>query len=88
MSATHAAPSRAPQAMNTVYDQPHHTKSAATYLGLSASILNKWRLDGRGPTFRKFGSRVIYLQSDLDAFRDAGRRVSTSALSGRQRPSL
>ena len=77
MSTTHAAPSRAPQAMNTVFDYPHDTKSAAAYLGLSASILNKWRLDGRGPAFR-IGSRVIYLQSDLDAFRDAGRRVSTS----------
>jgi hypothetical protein len=78
MSTTHAAPSRAPQAMNTIYDQPHDTKSAAAYLGLSASNLNKRRLDGSGPLFRKLGARVIYLESDLREWLAKNSRVSTS----------
>lgn len=59
-------------------DQSFDTPGAAQYLGLSVSIMPKWRLEGRGPVFCKLGRRVVYKKSDLDAWRDARRRVSTS----------
>ena len=48
-----------------------NTESAARYLGLSASFLEKARLNQTktpGPKFRKKGKRVIYLRDDLDVY--------------------
>ena len=45
--------------------QHFDTTLAAEYLGLSTRTLERWRLDGRGPEFRKFGRRVLYEQSEL-----------------------
>jgi len=59
-------------------DRAHDTPSAAAFLGLSTSILNKWRVSGRGPTFRKFGARVVYFERDLRAWADSQCRRSTS----------
>lgn len=42
------------------------TNEASNRLGLSARTLERWRLDGTGPSFRKFGSRVLYSLEDLD----------------------
>jgi excisionase family DNA binding protein len=55
-----------------------HTESAASYLGLSKSTLEKGRISGNGPPFRKLGRRVLYTISDLDAWADNCRRQSTS----------
>jgi predicted DNA-binding transcriptional regulator AlpA len=42
-------------------------KEAAGYTGLSASTLNKFRLNGHGPRFIKAGPRcVVYAIKDLD----------------------
>lgn len=43
---------------------------AAAYLGLSPSTLSRWRVDGLGPCFRKFGSTVHYALGDLDRYAD------------------
>jgi len=59
-------------------DQSFDTPGAAQYLGLSVSIMTKYRVEGRGPVFCKLSRRVTYKKSDLDAWRDARRRVSTS----------
>lgn len=57
----------------------HDTKNAAKKLGkLSARTLEKWRLTGEGPIFCKFGRRVVYAESDLQAWADEQRRTSTS----------
>lgn len=53
-------------------------KEAAKYLGLSASTLAKRAMTGDSPVMRKFGRRVVYLRSDLDAWLDAHQRLSTS----------
>ncbi|WP_428610605.1 helix-turn-helix transcriptional regulator [Sedimenticola sp.] len=45
---------------------------AAAYLRLSPRTLEKQRVIGGGPRFRKFGRRVMYAVSDLDAWADAG----------------
>jgi hypothetical protein len=44
---------------------------AAAFLRLSPRTLEKQRVIGGGPRFRKFGRRVIYAQSDLLAWADA-----------------
>ncbi|NPE60758.1 helix-turn-helix domain-containing protein [Dickeya dadantii] len=41
---------------------------AAAYLRLSPRTLEKQRVIGGGPRFRKFGRRVMYAVSDLDSW--------------------
>ena len=41
---------------------------AAEYLRLSPRTLEKQRVIGGGPKFRKFGRRVMYAVADLDAW--------------------
>lgn len=54
------------------------TKEAAKILDLSPRTLEKMRIQGRGPVFRKLGSRVVYAHEDLMAWANAGSRRSTS----------
>jgi len=55
------------------------TPQAAEYVGLSASTLEKLRLTGNGPPYRKSGPKiVVYSLEDLDAWLGANRRRSTS----------
>ncbi len=44
---------------------------AAAFLRLSPRTLEKQRVIGGGPRFRKFGRRVMYAIVDLDAWADA-----------------
>src|SRR6516165_7476983 len=44
------------------------TEAAAAYLGLSKSTLEKQRITGSGPPFRKLGRRVLYAIGDLDTW--------------------
>jgi len=44
------------------------TEEAARRLRVSASYLNKLRMNGGGPTFAKVGSRVFYQPQDLAAW--------------------
>ncbi len=50
----------------------------AVLLGLSERTLERFRLEGSGPAFRKFGRRVLYARADVLAWADAQRRTSTS----------
>ncbi|NGY05941.1 helix-turn-helix transcriptional regulator [Solimonas terrae] len=43
---------------------------AAEFLRLSPRTLEKQRVIGGGPRFRKFGRRVLYALSDLEAWAD------------------
>ena len=54
------------------------TAQVAEVLGLSPRTLEKWRLEGDGPVFHKFGGRVVYSRDDLDAWAEGCRRRSTS----------
>jgi hypothetical protein len=54
------------------------TEEVAALLRLSISILNKWRLAGRGPVFVKVGNRVRYRPADVVAYVIAQTRTSTS----------
>lgn len=74
-----AAPSSTPQpaspdtATSTASAQPRYLTNdeAAGLLRLSPRTLEKQRVIGGGPRFRKFGRRVMYALSDLDAWADA-----------------
>ena len=54
------------------------TAEAARYLGLSPRTLEKHRIYGTGPAYRKIGARVVYALADLNAWADRGIRTSTS----------
>ncbi|WP_438269549.1 helix-turn-helix transcriptional regulator [Pseudomonas indica] len=51
---------------------------AAEYLRLSPRTLEKQRVIGGGPKFRKFGRRVMYAVADLDAWADQRSFEATS----------
>ncbi len=47
------------------------SEEAATLLRLSPRTLEKLRVIGGGPRFRKFGRRVLYAVEDLEAWANA-----------------
>lgn len=54
--------------------------AAARYLGgLSTKTLERWRVTGQGPTYRKFGRRVLYTIEDLDHWAASQARRSTAS---------
>ena len=53
-------------------------EEAAEFLRLSPRTLEKHRILGTGPRFRKFGRRVLYALADLEAWADA----RTSSMTG------
>lgn len=54
------------------------TEEAAQLLRLARRTLEKHRLYGTGPTYRKIGGRVIYATADVVAWTETGARGSTS----------
>jgi predicted DNA-binding transcriptional regulator AlpA len=54
------------------------TPEAARFLGVSPHTLEKHRISGTGPIYRKIGGRVIYRIADLENWADQGERISTS----------
>jgi hypothetical protein len=53
------------------------TAQAARFLNFSPRTLEKYRVIGGGPRFRKFGSRVLYGAADLQTWADAHSRETT-----------
>jgi hypothetical protein len=53
-------------------------KQAAFVLKLSVRTLEKWRTQGIGPQFHKFGNRIRYSESDLAAWVSRTAQNSTS----------
>ena len=53
------------------------TAEAGRFLGLSGRTLEKHRVYGTGPVFRKIGGRVVYAIDDLQAWADRGAQLST-----------
>ena len=54
------------------------TPEAGRFLGLSGRTLEKHRVYGTGPRYRKIGGRVVYALDDLKDWADQGLRTSTS----------
>ncbi len=62
----------APQSAPTAQQARYLTNDeAAAFLRLSPRTLEKQRIIGGGPRFRKFGRRVMYAVVDLEAWADA-----------------
>jgi predicted DNA-binding transcriptional regulator AlpA len=56
------------------------TKEAAKVLGVSASLMKRWRADGTGPRFVQVGPRLIrYADTDLKAFEASLGRCRSTA---------
>lgn len=75
------APMRPAAAAPTTPAQPQRyltNDEAAEYLRLSPRTLEKQRVIGNGPKFRKFGRRVMYAVADLDAWADQRSFETTS----------
>lgn len=53
----------------------------AELLNLRPNTLEIWRVQGRGPSFRKIGRIVRYLESDVLAWLDQQTRTSTTSRS-------
>jgi predicted DNA-binding transcriptional regulator AlpA len=45
-----------------------NTRQAAARIGLKKNTLEGWRIKGEGPPWRKAGSRVLYLASEIEAW--------------------
>lgn len=55
------------------------TPDAAAYLGIGQSTLERKRIDGTGPKFRRLGAKIVtYFKDDLDAWAGEQVRQSTS----------
>lgn len=54
------------------------TAAAAEILGVRPNTLERWRWQGVGPSYRKFGKLVRYDERDLSAYVEAQSRTSTS----------
>ena len=81
----HGAPAPAPQpapsaAAPAAVANPEFltTDEAAAFLRLSPRTLEKQRVLGGGPRFRKFGARVVYAAVDLRAWADSNTFGMTS----------
>ena len=69
----------APEFASHAHPQRYLTNDeAAGYLRLSPRTLEKQRVLGGGPRFRKFGRRVMYAMGDLDAWADQRSYAATS----------
>ena len=53
------------------------TTQAAEFLGLSKLTMNRWRCQGLGPSYVKFGNKIKYKLDDLEAY-IASHRVAVS----------
>lgn len=52
---------------------------AAQLLRISERTLERWRVEGSGPQFRRFGRRVVYARGDLHDWANTRAFQSTSA---------
>jgi hypothetical protein len=60
-------------------DKPFlNTKEAGAWLGLTKNTLEKMRVQGTGPLYRKHGRYVRYHIEDLVDYSNASKRRSTS----------
>jgi hypothetical protein len=60
--------------INTTIETPITEIEAASLLGLKPTTLRRWRCEGRGPRFTKYGTgrpaAVRYMASDVVVWRD------------------
>lgn len=52
---------------------------AASFLGKAPQTLRHWRSEGKGPAYMKEGRNIGYLLKDLEAWRQANRKLTIEA---------
>lgn len=55
-------------------------EEAAEFLGVSPHTLRGWRVQKKGPLYRKTGKGVIYLRKDLEAFLENNKKLTIDSL--------
>jgi hypothetical protein len=81
MSATRTASREAAKLTDTPFGMGVNSLSeegAAKWLGISKRTLQNYRLTGSGPSFHKFGARIVYFITDLATWAARHRVSSTS----------
>lgn len=53
------------------------------FLNVSVRTLERWRVEGTGPTYIKAGRRVLYRREDVEVWLSGHIRQSTSETGGR-----
>ena len=71
--------------MGTVEPEFMDTRAAAALLGLLHRTLEGYRVNRGGPDFHRFGNRVRYRRSDLDAWAAKRRAATTKGAGLKQR---
>lgn len=54
------------------------TKEVAELLSVRFNTLEIWRVQGKGPKFKKIGRKVLYDQQDVFEYLESQTRTSTS----------
>lgn len=52
---------------------PFSEPDAAAYIGRRPSALRAWRMQGRGPSYIRYGRSIVYRREDLDTWLNAHR---------------
>ena len=65
-----------------------NTVETAELLGLRPTTLELWRVAGRGPSYRKVGRAVRYVEAEVLQWLASQTRSSTSQTASVDRPSL
>ena len=55
-----------------------NTKETAEFLCISPRTLDRFRVQGGGPVYRKFGGRVVYAIEDILKWADSRKRRNTA----------
>ena len=61
-----------------------NTENCAEYLGVSKKTLERMRVEGGGPPFKKIGHRVMYSDHDIQRWVEENTFQSTSEFYQRQ----
>ena len=46
-------------------------QAAARYLAIGSRTLDNWRAEGRGPSYVRIGTRIVYRVEDLETYLNA-----------------
>ena len=66
------------EALHSILPKLLTVEDLCAYLDRSCHTLQKWRVEGNGPRYRRIGNRIFYAESDVLAWIEACGRDSTS----------
>lgn len=78
LNASHSKKHRRTRRLAKVPEKYLTTDEAAQMLCMSQVALGRWRVEGKGPPFHKFGRRVVYDRADVKEWAKRRKYASTS----------